>query len=126
MILIDTSIWADHVVRPEAALQDLLTDQQVLMHPFVIGELALGNLQNWHQTVAMLKALPSSQVASHEDLLTFIPAANLPGSGVGFVDAHLLAACRLTRAARLWTRDKRLASKAGELGLSWTPSSPWY
>lgn len=124
MILVDTSIWADHVVRPVAVLQELLTDQQVLMHPFVIGELALGNMRNWHQTVAMLKALPGSQVASREELLAFIPAANLPGSGVGFVDAHLLAACRLTRAARLWTRDKRLASKADELGLNWNPSSP--
>ena len=124
VILVDTSIWADHVVRPEAALQDLLIDQQVLIHPFVIGELALGNLRNWHQTVAMLKALPATQVASHEELLAFIPAADLPGSGVGFVDAHLLAACRLTRGGRLWTRDGRLASKADELGLNWTPSSP--
>lgn len=124
MILVDTSIWADHVVRPEAALQELLIDQHVIMHPFVIGELALGNLRNWHQTVAMLKALPRSQVASHEELMAFIPAANLPGSGVGFVDAHLLAACRLMRSARLWTRDRRLASKAEEFGLNWTPASP--
>jgi predicted nucleic acid-binding protein len=122
VILVDTSIWADHVVRPEAALQELLADQQVLMHPFVIAELALGNLRNWHQTVVMLKALPGSQVASHEELLAFIPAANLPGSGVGLVDAHLLAACRITRSARLWTRDKRLASKADELGLNWSPT----
>lgn len=124
MILVDTSIWADHVVRPEPTLQALLIDQQVLMHPFVIGELALGNLRDWQQTVAMLKALPGSQVASHEELLAFIPAANLSGSGVGFVDAHLLAACRLTRAAMLWTRDKRLASKADDLGLGWSPKSP--
>lgn len=122
MILIDTSIWADHVVRPVAELQEMLNDQQVLMHPFVIGELALGNLRNWHKTMTMLKALPATQVASHEDLLAFIPAAGLPGSGVGFVDAHLLAACRLTRSTRLWTRDKRLASKADELGLNWTPN----
>jgi len=124
VILVDTSIWADHVVRPVAELQDLLIDQQVLVHPFVIGELALGNLRNWQQTVAMLKSLPDSQVASHEDLLAFIPAAGLSGSGVGLVDAHLLAACRLTPAARLWTRDRRLASKAQELGINWTPASP--
>jgi predicted nucleic acid-binding protein len=99
-----------------------LIDQQVLVHPFVIGELALGNLRNWQKTVAMLNALPSAQVASHVDLLAFIPAANLSGSGVGFVDAHLLAACRLTRATRLWTRDKRLASKARELGVEWAPA----
>lgn len=122
MILVDTSIWADHVVRPVAELQELLIDQRVFVHPFVIGELALGNLRNWQQTVAMLKALPAAQVASHEDLLAFIPAAKLSGSGVGFVDAHLLAACRLTRAARLWTRDKRLASKADELGINWAPA----
>jgi predicted nucleic acid-binding protein len=124
VILVDTSIWADHVVRPVVKLQELLIDHQVLVHPFVIGELALGNLRNWQQTVAMLKALPGSQVASNEDLLAFIPAANLSGSGVGFVDAHLLAACRLTLGARLWTRDKWLASKAHELGISWTASSP--
>lgn len=122
MILVDTSIWADHVVRPVAELQELLIDQRVFVHPFVIGELALGNLRNWQKTVAMLKALPAAQVASHEDLLAFIPAANLSGSGVGFVDAHLLAACRLTRATRLWTRDKRLASKADELGINWAPA----
>ncbi len=122
MILVDTSIWADHLIRPIAELHDLLIGQQVLVHPFVIGELALGNLRDWHATVAMLKALPAAQVASHEDLLAFIPAANLPGSGVGLVDAHLLAACRLTRAARLWTRDKRLASKADELGINWRPA----
>ncbi|MGA9581573.1 MAG: PIN domain-containing protein [Allosphingosinicella sp.] len=123
MILVDTSIWADHVVRPVAELQDLLADQHVLVHPFVICELALGNLRNWQQTVAMLKALPGSKVASHEELLAFIPVANLCGSGVGFVDAHLLAACGLMR-ARLWTRDKRLASKADALGMNWTPASP--
>ena len=122
MILVDTSIWADHVVRPVADLQKLLIDQQVLVHPFVIGELALGNLRNAQQTLAMLKALPGAQVASHVDLLAFIPVANLSGSGVGFVDAHLLAACRLTHAARLWTRDKRLASKARELGIDWVPA----
>ncbi|HEX9963541.1 MAG TPA: type II toxin-antitoxin system VapC family toxin [Allosphingosinicella sp.] len=124
MILVDTSIWADHVVRPERALQELLIDRRLLMHPFVVGELALGNLRHWHQTVAMLRALPSSQTASHRELLAFISSAGLSGSGVGFVDAHLLAACRLTRGARLWTRDKRLASKADELGLNWSPSSP--
>ncbi len=117
MILVDTSVWIDHFRAEDPMLASLLHDGQVLMHPFVIGELACGNFRDRKGKLVLLHNLPQATVASDKEVLQFIETATLPGRGIGYIDAHLLAAARLS-AARLWTRDKRLAAVALELDLS--------
>lgn len=118
MILVDTSIWADHFGKAEVRLVRLLDQGLVAIHPFIIAELALGNLCDWSGTVAMLEALPRVATASEAELIAFIDAEALQGSGIGLVDAHLLASCRLNPGLGLWTRDKRLAARAGAMGVA--------
>ena len=118
MILVDTSIWVDHLRKSDAALSGLLHQNQVLTHPFVIGELALGNLQQRQVVIGALRNLPSSTVAADDEVLQFIEAHALAGLGIGYIDAHLLAAARLTPGASFWTRDRRLAGVAEKLSLA--------
>jgi len=118
MILVDTSVWIDHFRSTDAALARCLHQGSVLMHPFVLGELALGNLRQRKLILKSLALLPHVTVADQAEIMDFISAANLAGSGIGYIDAHLLAACRLTRPALLWTRDKRLRSVAENLALA--------
>ncbi|RYY26039.1 MAG: type II toxin-antitoxin system VapC family toxin [Sphingomonadales bacterium] len=119
MILVDTSVWADHFRQTVPALSDLLGAGDVLMHPFVIGELALGNLQRRDATLRLLRELPSSNVVTDDRFAEESLAADLVASGIGFVDAHLLLAVRAQRGTSLWSRDKRLAAKASALGIRW-------
>jgi predicted nucleic acid-binding protein len=121
MILVDTSIWADHFGRRDADLALLLDGEEALGHAFVTAEIALGNLPDPGGILAMLESLPQAAVATQAELMSLIESAKLAGSGIGFVDAHLLAGCRLS-AAMLWTRDKRLRAMAEALGLAWEPS----
>ncbi len=107
MILVDTSIWIDHLRHSEPDLVRLLNEGSVLVHPFVIGELALGNLKNRNAILEALMGLPASITATDEDVLSFINHNDLAGCGIGYVDVHLLAATRLTSGCTLWTRDKR-------------------
>ena len=118
MILADTSVWVDHLRRRDAALTKLLNDNHVLTHPFVVGELALGNLRSRREILDMLSLLPLASVASHDETMEFVEKNQLSGSGVGYVDAHLLAAARLTSGASLWTRDKKLRQVADRLNLA--------
>ncbi|MEJ8848619.1 type II toxin-antitoxin system VapC family toxin [Variovorax rhizosphaerae] len=118
MILVDTSVWIDHLARGDAQLQALLEDDQVLTHPYVIGEIALGSLPQRDETVGALQALPAIAVASTEEALAFLRNEKLFGTGIGYVDLHLLAATRLEPSARLWTRDKRLLQAAIKLDLA--------
>ncbi len=118
MILVDTSIWVDHLRRGDEKLAALLNDGLVLLHSFVIGELALGNLPRRKQVLDSLQDLPSAIEASDKEVLDFINRHALPGLGIGYVDAHLLAAARLN-GVRLWTRDKRLREAAIKLGLAY-------
>lgn len=118
MILADTSVWVAHLRGPDAHLAALLDGGEVLAHPFVIGELALGNLPQRRSILADLQDLPLATVASDEEVLRFIDHQNLFGRGIGYVDAHLLAAARLTPQAKLWTYDRSLARVAAELGLA--------
>lgn len=118
MILVDTSVWIDHLRAGDAYLAALLTGSRVLMHPFVLGELACGNLHNREQVLALLKALPKASVASDDEVLFFIERHAPMGRGIGYVDAHLLAAVTLSDMARLWTRDKRLRMVANSLALA--------
>jgi predicted nucleic acid-binding protein len=117
MVLIDTSVWVDHLQRSNAELVALLNRGHVLVHPFVIGELALGGLQQRSTVLEALQNLPACTKATDAEVLSFINAHTLYGIGIGYVDAHLLAAARLTPAAKLWTLDKRLQSAAARLGL---------
>jgi predicted nucleic acid-binding protein len=121
MILIDTSIWANHFGRRNACLESLLERGEVLGHACVTGEIALGNLADSVRTLAMLNSIPQAKVATQAELMRLIEFERLAGSGIGFVDAHLLAACRLSE-SRLWTLDKRLRTQAESLRLSWEPT----
>lgn len=117
MILVDTSIWVDHLRNGDARLKTLLTEGQVLVHPFVIGELALGNLRKHDTVLQLLGDLPQAITASEAETLDFIKRHALSGLDIGYVDAHLLASARLN-AVHLWTRDKRLHEAAIKLGLA--------
>ena len=116
MILVDTSIWIDHLRTGDPGLGELLRDGQVLAHPWVTGELALGHLSRRSEILGLLHNLPQATVATDDEVLTLIDKRQLFGLGIGYVDAHLLAATTLTTAARLWTRDKRLAAVAVQHG----------
>jgi predicted nucleic acid-binding protein len=121
MILIDTSVWVDHLRASDATLSGLLEGGQVLGHPFVTGELSLGNLRQRDLILTGLRELPQATVASDEEVLQFIDRQTLFGLGIGYIDAHLLAAVRLTPDAQLWTRDRRLQAVATQLGLAAAP-----
>lgn len=116
MILVDTSVWVDHLRRSDGALAELLEGGRVLMHPFVVGEIACGNLAERRVTLDLLQDLPAVAVAEADEVLLFIERRGLHGKGIGFIDVHLLASTALTAGARLWTRDKRLRAVAEELG----------
>jgi predicted nucleic acid-binding protein len=120
VILVDTSIWVDHLRAGNKVLAGLLNAGMVLAHPLVIGELALGNLRQREVLLNALSDLPQASVATHAEVLHFIDRHALSGRGVGSVDVHLLAAARLTAGAQLWTSDKRLQSVAAQLGLAIT------
>lgn len=117
MILVDTSVWVDHLRAGEPALVHLLNHGLVLAHPWVTGELALGHLSQRQDILGLLTNLPSAEIATDAEVLGLIEAEQLYGLGIGYVDAQLLAATRLTADARLWTADKRLAVVARRLRL---------
>jgi predicted nucleic acid-binding protein len=116
VILVDTSVWVDHLRAGDRTLVRLLENSQVLVHPFVIGELALGNVRQRANLLAELQNLPQAPVASDQEVFRFIELHELFGLGIGYVDAHLLAAVRLSAGSSLWTRDKRLLAIAVHLG----------
>jgi predicted nucleic acid-binding protein len=118
MILADTSIWIDHFRRPDLRLVRLLDRGDVVMHPFVIGELVLGYLPRIAEMIEDLATLPKAVVADTDEVLKFIAHRKLSWSGVGYVDAHLLAAAALAPETFLWTRDKRLYATAQSLALA--------
>jgi predicted nucleic acid-binding protein len=118
VILVDTSIWVDHLRAGNAMLAALLDAGMVLTHPFVIGELSLGALPQREAVLSALADLPPAVVATDAEVLGFIDRHALFGRGVGHVDAHLLAATRLTAGAELWTNDRRLNAVADALGLA--------
>jgi len=114
VVLIDTSVWVDHLRRGNPALTELLTDAEVVCHPFVVGELACGNLRNRSEVLTLLQSLPSTPEVAHEDLLQFVERHRLMGQGLGLIDVHLLASARLA-ALPLWTLDRRLRVAATAL-----------
>jgi predicted nucleic acid-binding protein len=119
VILVDTSVWVDHLRGTDEILVQLLDRKMVLGHPFVIGELALGRLRRRDVILSDLRQLPQASVATHIEVLQFIEREELFGRGIGYVDAHLLVSVRLTPNTALWTRDKPLQAAAEKLGLAW-------
>jgi len=118
VILVDTSVWIDHLRAADSALARLLERAGVLAHPFVTGEIALGRLRQRDAVLTALGDLPQCEVATETEVMLFIERQALFGAGIGYVGAHLLAAVRLTPGAALWTRDRELSAVATRLGLS--------
>ena len=117
MILVDTSVWIEHLRRGVPKLAALLNDQGVVTHPFVIGELACGRLRQRGEILADLSRMPRATVASHDEALSLVETRGLDGTGVGWVDVHLLASA-LMEGCTLWTRDRRLRKVSEDLGVA--------
>lgn len=117
MVLVDTSVWVEHLRRGEPGLRTLLHEGEAICHPFVMGELACGHLQSREQILSLLKALPSAALVEPDEILFFIEERKLAGLGLGLIDVHLLASCLISR-VKLWTLDKRLKVVAVRLGVA--------
>ena len=115
MILVDTSVWIDHFQKAIPPLASALEREDVMIHPFVVGELACGELKRRSEVLDLLAALPSAVAATDGEALRFIDEHRLMGKGIGYIDVHLLASVVLTAAAQLWTNDKRLRAVAARL-----------
>jgi predicted nucleic acid-binding protein len=118
VISVDTAVWIDHLHRSVPALVDALELEQVVVHPFVIGELACGSLGNRGEFLRLLSALPAAPVASHEEAMLFLEEHELMGRGLGYVDIHLLASAALGDGVVLWTTDRKLHAAAESLTLA--------
>jgi len=118
MLLVDTSVWIEHLRSGTVGLEAALNDDQVICHPFIIGELACGNLKNRSHILSLLDTLPSTQLADHEEVMRFIETNRMMGKGLGYIDVHLLASAVLT-GVPLWTLDKRLDKAATALGIKY-------
>lgn len=121
MILVDTSVWVDHLNHSEIALSALLRARQCPLHDMVMGEIALGNLPEWSAKVAWLRDLRRAEPVDHLSLIASVDQLKLQGSGLGFVDAHLLAWTVVQPGRRLWTRDRRLREQAEKAGVAFLP-----
>lgn len=117
MVLVDTSVWVSHLREKNPKLEGLLNDGDVVSHPFIIGELACGNLKNRTEILTLLQALPMATQAEHEDVARFIENYQLMGKGLGYIDMHLLASALLSEVL-IWTLDKKLEEVSTELGVS--------
>lgn len=122
MILVDSSVWIDHLRRPDTGLMALLDEEEVLAHPFVIGELAMGSLADRAAVLASIERLVTAGVATHHEVLTLVDGHRLFGLGLSYVDAHLLASTLITPETALWTRDRRLHAAAARMGVAAEPT----
>jgi predicted nucleic acid-binding protein len=118
MVLVDTSVWVDHLKKGNASLHKLLLDVEVICHPFIIGELACGNLKNRKEILSLLHSLPMAPTLDHDEILYFIERKKLMGPGIGLIDVHLLASAHLAHVP-LWTIDKKLLNASDVLGISY-------
>ena len=121
-MLVDTSVWIDHLRRGNRCLVSYLENGEVESHPFIVGELACGTLKRRAEILALLSTLPRVVEADHDEVLTLVDAERLNGRGLGWVDAHLLASAVLS-GTTLWTLDKRLAGQAKKLAVVFVPTS---
>ncbi len=116
MILADTSVWVDHLRKSSQELSALLNEGLIVCHPFVIGELACGNMRNREEIPFLLATLPPATIAQHDEVMRFVSDRKLHGKGLGWIDMHLLASTLLT-GCTLWTKDKALAAAARAAGV---------
>lgn len=119
MVIVDTSVWVEHLRNGNKHLEKLLLDADVICHEFVIGELACGNLKNHHEILALLQALPHAPTVNQHEFLYFIDKHRLMGRGAGFVDIHLLASAQLSNVP-IWTADNILKAAAKDLKLQYS------
>ena len=117
MTLVDTSVWIDHLRRSNGHLQRLLADGLVGVHEFVVGELALGHLKRSEHVISLLENLPRLDAAAHHEVIHFVRAHDLQGSGIGWVDAHLLCGARVARWT-VWTNDSKLRAAARRVAVA--------
>jgi predicted nucleic acid-binding protein len=122
VILVDTSIWVDHLRGGDDGLAIALERSLVFTHPFIVGELACGRMRNRGEVLGLLRSLPVGPVVTDDEALQYIDFHQLMGRGIGYVDVHLLASTALAEGMRLWTRDRRLGKVAAELGMAYTPA----
>jgi len=118
MVLVDTSVWVVHLRYGDIGLEALLNEGDVVCHPFIVGELACGNLKNRSEILSLLQALPTAIYAEHEEVMQFIENYSLMGKGLGYIDMHLLSSAILTKVP-LWTLDKKLNQISLKLGLAY-------
>lgn len=121
MIIVDTNVWIDHLNEADPTLIAIVDEVRQRIHPFVIGELALSNLRDRSTIIELLEAMPLAEAALHEEVMRLIADHDLYGSGIGYVDAHLLASAKLTLGSQVWTRDRRLAAACNRFGVSFQP-----
>ena len=121
MVLVDTSVWVAHFRRGDIGLETLLNEGQVVCHPFIVGELACGNLKNRSGILSLLQALPMAIPSEHEEVIGFIENHSLMGKGLGYIDMHLLASAILSRVP-VWTLDKKLKQVSSKLGFGYLSS----
>jgi predicted nucleic acid-binding protein len=117
MILVDSSIWVAHLRDGNVGLGNLLNEGNVVCHPFIIGELACGNIENRKEIISLLQSLPMALQAEHDEVLQFIDNHRLMGTGLGYIDMHLLASANLTKIP-LWTFDQKLHNVSLKMGLT--------
>ena len=122
MVLADSAVWINHLRQRDAVLEELIAREEVLSHPYVVGEIALGSLRDRATIVTDLEDLPQAAVAGHGEAMELIERRHLFGLGIGYVDLHLLASTLLTPEARLWSADRRLAAAATRLGVAYAPN----
>jgi len=118
LLLVDSNVWVGHIRSADARLEQALLAGEVLGHPFVTGEVAMGSLRDRALVIRLLRALPQAEKARNDEVLELVERERLFSLGLGWVDAHLLTATLLTPGTRLWTRDKRLHEAAERLGVA--------
>jgi len=123
LILVDTSVWVDHLRRGDPGLVALLERAAVVMHPFVMGEIACGSLKDRQSLLELLHDLPGAVIATDDEAMQFIERHRLYGKGIGYIDVHLLASVALTEGAQLWTRDQRLRQVAAAMGFAYSETA---
>lgn len=121
MIVVDANIWIDHLRVANLALAGLIQRRRIVIHPYTIGEIGLGSLARRSEVLEQLAMLPAAPVAEHDEVLAFMDGHALFGTGIGYVDSHLLASAKLIEAGKLWTRDKRLHAIAERIGIAASP-----
>lgn len=121
MVLVDTSVWVRHLREGDSDLEQLLNSGQVMCHPYIVGELACGNIKNRREVLSLLQLLPLATMATHTEILQFIESNHLMGKGLGYIDVHLSASAVLT-SVPLWSYDKKLSEANEVLGIRYNPA----